>query len=224
VRAPAGTQRHSSSADPCFLARPSCPRLPGLPGLPGSSLDGKEAVDGSSPSEGLAEILVTVAEHVEARPDLQVSKQGMAQVRVPVDLILLRRPSLIRTRKPSETRSATIFWAARSPIPTFLAISLILIVGSRAMQRSTLPWFVSTNQFDRETPGGSPARGRSGWGPVRVERSFRAPIRPKPSPGRAVVSYKAEHLTRTYVRAREKESPTPGPEPLRDAEGAAGSH
>ena len=30
---------------------------------------------------------MTVAEHVEERPDLQVSKQGMAQVRVPVDLV-----------------------------------------------------------------------------------------------------------------------------------------
>jgi hypothetical protein len=30
---------------------------------------------------------VTVAEHVEQRPDLQVSKQGMAEVRVPVDLV-----------------------------------------------------------------------------------------------------------------------------------------
>ena len=30
---------------------------------------------------------MTVAQHVEERPDLQVSKQGMAQVRVPVDLV-----------------------------------------------------------------------------------------------------------------------------------------
>jgi hypothetical protein len=30
---------------------------------------------------------VTVAEHVEQRPDLQLGEEGMAQVRVPVDLV-----------------------------------------------------------------------------------------------------------------------------------------
>jgi hypothetical protein len=30
---------------------------------------------------------VTVAEHVEERPDLQVSEEGMAKVRLPIDLV-----------------------------------------------------------------------------------------------------------------------------------------
>ena len=34
----------------------------------------------------------------------------------------------------------------------FVAISLILIVGSRVTQRSTLPWFVRTNQVAFAAP------------------------------------------------------------------------
>jgi len=56
MRTPAGTRDQSSSAvSPFlrgFLGRP----LPRLPAFPAPDFDGKEGVDGSSPSEGFAKV------------------------------------------------------------------------------------------------------------------------------------------------------------------------
>jgi hypothetical protein len=52
-RASAGTRGHSSSSDSWFLRGFRGRRLPRLPSLPASLLNGKEGVDGSSPSEAL---------------------------------------------------------------------------------------------------------------------------------------------------------------------------
>jgi hypothetical protein len=56
ARPPAGTRAHSSSCDSFFLRGFRARGFPALPALPASSLDGKEGVDGSSPSEGFAEM------------------------------------------------------------------------------------------------------------------------------------------------------------------------
>src|SRR5262245_60580257 len=53
TRAPAGTRGYSSSSDSFFMRGFRTRGFPALPALPASLLDGKEGVDGSSPSEGL---------------------------------------------------------------------------------------------------------------------------------------------------------------------------
>ena len=58
-RASAGTRDHSFSGDSFFLRGFRARGCPALPARSVSSLDGKEGVDGSSPSEGFAEFLQT---------------------------------------------------------------------------------------------------------------------------------------------------------------------
>ena len=53
ARARASTHGHSFSADPFGLRGFRCRGDPRLPLVPSPTFDGKEGVDGSSPSEGL---------------------------------------------------------------------------------------------------------------------------------------------------------------------------
>jgi hypothetical protein len=55
-RVRASTAGYSSSPDSSFLRCFGARGFPTLPSVPTSLLDGKEGVDGSSPSEGFAEI------------------------------------------------------------------------------------------------------------------------------------------------------------------------
>jgi hypothetical protein len=74
TRAPASTRVHSSSGDSFFLRGFRARGDPAVPALFGSSLNGKEGVDGSSPSEGLEEALqmrllcCLTAEHADTLP------------------------------------------------------------------------------------------------------------------------------------------------------------
>ncbi len=52
ARPATGTRGHSSPGDSSFLRGSRARGFPAVPALPASSLDGKEGVDGSSPSEG----------------------------------------------------------------------------------------------------------------------------------------------------------------------------
>src|SRR5215831_6996235 len=54
ARPPTSTANYASSTEPFFLRGFRGRGFPGLPAVPGSLLDGKEGVDGSSPSEGFS--------------------------------------------------------------------------------------------------------------------------------------------------------------------------
>ena len=57
MRAQAFTPGYSSSADSLALRDLRAREFPPLPAVPASSLDGKEGVDGSSPSEGSKDVI-----------------------------------------------------------------------------------------------------------------------------------------------------------------------